>query len=128
MHKVEIIHLSHLNISINDIKSQIEDKLNTHGVLYGEIEPSENLEITLSNVSHVIKSVKVNNDVIYAEVEFISNDKGRLAKSLIDNFAYCLSPRIILYTSKIKIITLDVINYSPIRQSLRNGKIEKILN
>ena len=120
-----------LNLDLDDIKSQIIDRFNSQGFLFGEIHyqwPYNDLLITLSNVSHVIKNFIFDDDIIYAEVEFLNNEQGEIAKELVNNFGYHLFPRILFDNSKVKFITFDIIDYSSIIQKLRHDIINKILN
>ncbi len=108
-------------IKIDTIKSAVEklnEKINKIGCIYGQIgNPTNMLDVTLSNSSHFIKNIKLDNGKIYGDVIFLDNTNGKNAYNLINNLNYQFGIRSIGISEQYKggeieietILTWDII-------------------
>ena len=68
----------------NEVKRYINENVNT-GRAYGELTHPNSPSVDLNNVSHVIKSLKFeNNGTVYGKALIIEQGKGLIAKGLIE--------------------------------------------
>jgi hypothetical protein len=75
-------------INMESVKSSVEklnNKIHKIGCLYGEIGNPETFVISLNKVSHYIKNLTFEDGRVYGDIEFLSNENGKLAENFINN-------------------------------------------
>ncbi len=101
------------DIDQNIIDSGVNDlfeKVNTIGVLYGELDPTDDLDIMAKNVSHGIKNLQFIDNKIYGDVEILMTKSGNIANFVINKgIDYELKMRHTITNSKLIIFTWELI-------------------
>jgi hypothetical protein len=138
---VSVIFTNVLNTNgrIYDIQSCnkiIEDFKNRKCDIYGELGHPDEFDVSLSNVSHVVKDMWLNkNNILMAEIEILDTVKGKMLKELYENMVFSTrSYGSVDPTSKKvaieKFITIDAIDSKSdayLKQRLREKKLKRIL-
>lgn len=102
-------------INVNSLENCIVDfnkKLETIGVIYGELDHTSKLDITLHNVSHSIEKIKLdNNNNIIANIKTLSTPSGKILQNLInDGVKINFKPRMIGIRNKNNIFEVKEIH------------------
>jgi len=93
------------------------------GVYYGELGHPDNGDIYLNNVSHTIKNIEIFDDGLYADINILNTQCGRILKQgFEDNEPIGFSAR----TINGKLISIDAVMGDKI--DYRGRKLEKILD
>lgn len=62
----------------------IRQKINQYGVLYGELGQNNVMDVLMTNVSHIIRSVTIHKNVgLYGDIEILNTDKGKILKQML---------------------------------------------
>lgn len=87
--------------------------------LFGELDgthderrvrrPGEKFEVSLTNASHMVKNVQLKDGVVHGDVKFLDNEKGVMAKELIESGACVMGIRAAGTTSPDGTITITEI-------------------
>jgi len=104
----------------------IIDRCNTLGSIYGEFDVPEEAGISLKNISHVIKDLRIEYGYLIGDITILNTEKGRFLKDLIDNeIDISFQPR----TNSSKIFTFDAspYPYNDYGLMLRDLKIKRIM-
>jgi hypothetical protein len=84
-------------IDMTSVIDQVKTlNLKDDGPLFGEIEPIGVYEfhppemhfdhiVSLTNASHIIKNLTIEEGKVYGDIQFLNNNQGRLAKICIDD-------------------------------------------
>lgn len=117
--------------TVGNIKDLIEK---SNDGLFGELGHPDSFDVSLSNVSHVIKNIKEKNNKLYADIKILDTPKGNLLKnSMIVGYPISFSARgrgnvdsngnITDY----KVVGWDAVPYIPTVVEERRNKLNKIL-
>ena len=74
--------------NIEDCINKLNDKINTFGILYGELNPSTDFDIYLKNVSHCIKNLTFKDNKIYGDVKILDTKMGLELLNIINTIEY----------------------------------------
>lgn len=92
------------------------------GTMLGELDHPDRLEVSLTNVSHVITNVELIDNGLFADIRILETPKGNILKSIIEaNIDVGFEAR---YVNGV-FATIDAINVDNIK--LRRRKLEKIM-
>ena len=97
---------------LKNILPELCEKANERRLL-GELGFGETKGVSLSNVSHLIKNIRIEENVLLGDIEILETDSGEILKSTIDNVVF--RPRGLGYVNKrgniseYEIITFDAI-------------------
>lgn len=119
--KIENENIELKNVFLTDVSQFYPDnikneiiRLNKNHVIYGEIEPPIYFNISLENVSHLIKNLSFNDGKIYGDVTILNTNKGKILKNVIkqlNNYEILFKMRYDIYSENnyIKIFTWDIV-------------------
>lgn len=113
-------------VNMSNIQRVVDEFIGSE--VLGEIG-SEDIYVSLSNVTHIIKDIKIEDNKIKGDLQFLNSFKGIEAQELFDMGLLKLSIRALgIPPSDIhKIITWDLVFDEDFKMKKRLEKIDKIL-
>lgn len=112
MKNILLFDFNSIDINKDVIHSGVNDlfkKIDTIGILYGELNPEDNLDIMAKQVSHSIKNLKFLDNKIYGDIEILLTKSGSLAKLAInERVDYEFKMRYVMTPSNLTIFTWDL--------------------
>lgn len=105
-------------------------------VCYGELFFTDLLEISFKNISHVIKNIWIDGDILKADIDILDNDSGRILKSRIKGVRFSAKSngyvedvsKIVCLTKFFTLIPIDRKEWSYAKYEERELKLKRILN
>jgi hypothetical protein len=114
--RVPVIKIDELNVNhrvytkeaVDGMIKQFKERINNGIPMYGELGYPENMNVSFSRVSHHVKDLYVEGNVLYADVEFIKdNSNGRTALKMIEDGAGVLRPRAMGTVNEDRTVNID---------------------
>lgn len=68
--------------------NKLNDKINTFGVLFGELNYNSNTDISLQNISHSIKNLTFKDNKVYGDVKILNTIMGRNLVNIMNTTNY----------------------------------------
>lgn len=101
-------HRVYTKEAVDGMIKQFKEKVNNGIPMYGELGYPENINVSLSRVSHYVKDLYVEGNVLYADVEFIKdNSNGRTALKMLEDGAGVLRPRSMGTVNEDRTVNID---------------------
>jgi len=101
-------HRIYTKEAVDGMIKQFNEKIAKGIPMYGELGYPENIDISLNRVSHHIKDLYVESNILYADVEFIKdNVNGRTALKMIEDGVGVLRPRSIGTVNEDRTINIE---------------------
>lgn len=69
-----------------ELMNPIMEQLNNKSTIYGELgQDNASMDVTLSNVSHTVENIYINDNAIYGDIRILDTPKGKIVKELLNN-------------------------------------------